>query len=99
MIRLAWLEVPSSVSAKVDWLRPYSELSNGWEGVSTSIDVNMYLRVLISEGRPSLLDIRNYMFSHQCQLLVQQDKPREITTRALKFIHNTMHELRLLQVS
>ena len=45
------------VVAKADWLVPYSELSSGWEGVSMSTDVNMYRRMLISEGKPSLLGI------------------------------------------
>jgi len=39
------------------------------------------------------------MFSSQCDLLIQLERPSELTDRSLKFIHNTIHELRLLEVS
>lgn len=39
------------------------------------------------------------MFSKQCQLLIRLEHPSELTNRSLKFIHNTIHELRLLEVS
>lgn len=52
------------VVAKADWLVPYSELSSGWEGVSMSTDVNMYRRMLISEGKPSLLGISLSCITH-----------------------------------
>ena len=38
------------------------------------------------------------MFSKQCKLLIDLERPSELTSRSLKFIHNTIHELRLLEV-
>ena len=38
------------------------------------------------------------MFSRQCNLLVRLERPAELTNRSLKFVHNTIHELRLLEV-
>lgn len=53
----------------------------------------------IQRGEASLLDLRSYLFSRQCTLLIFLLRPWEVTQRALELLHNCVQELRLLEVS
>lgn len=52
----------------------------------------------IQRGEASLLDLRSYLFSRQCTLLIFLQRPWEVTQRALELLHNCVQELRLLEV-
>lgn len=58
----------------------------------------MEKRDLIQKGEASLLDLRSYLFSRQCTLLIFLQRPWEVTARALELLHNCVQELRLLEV-
>lgn len=53
----------------------------------------------IQRGEASLLDLRSYLFSRQCTLLIFLQRPWEVTQRALELLHNCVQELRLLEVN
>lgn len=59
----------------------------------------MEKRDSIQQGEASLLDLRSYLFSRQCTLLIFLQRPWEVTQRALELLHNCVQELRLLEVS
>lgn len=59
----------------------------------------MEKRELIQRSEASLLDLRSYLFSRQCTLLIFLQRPWEVTQRALELLHNCVQELRLLEVS
>lgn len=59
----------------------------------------MEKRELIQRGEASLLDLRSYLFSRQCTLLIFLQRPWEVTQRALELLHNCVQELCLLEVS
>lgn len=59
----------------------------------------MEKRDLIQRGEANLLDLRSYLFSRQCTLLIFLQRPWEVTHRALELLHNCVQELRLLEVS
>lgn len=56
-------------------------------------------RPLLLAGRGSLLQLRTYLFSRQCTLLLRLGQPWEMAARSLPFLQHTVHELSSLEVS
>lgn len=73
-----------------------------WGGLRLGVDPGQSPeRQQLLLGRGGLLTLRNYLFGRQCSLLRLQGRGRtaELAQRTLAFLHNTVHELALLQVS
>ncbi|XDV51112.1 hypothetical protein PO909_020054 [Leuciscus waleckii] len=81
-----------------NWLGSFCEPVRSWNGLLLRRPIDMEKRDLIQRGEASLLDLRSYMFSRQCTLLIFLMRPWEVTTRALELLHNCVQELRLLEV-
>jgi len=82
------------------WLNVFSKHpATNWDGLCLLPAVNAEKRKLIVCGKASLLDLRNYLFSRQCQLLLELDRPSEICHRSMPFMHNCIKELNILQVT
>ena len=80
------------------WLNLFQTPLNNWAGVNLSNGTNHHLRYLLAECKASLLDLRSYLFSRQCAMLLALNKPWEVAQRCLSFVHNTLSELRILEV-
>ncbi|XP_017879801.1 trafficking protein particle complex subunit 10 isoform X2 [Ceratina calcarata] len=80
------------------WLNLFQTPLNNWGGVNLSNGTNLHLRHLLAECKASLLDLRSYLFSRQCAMLLALNKPWEVAQRCLSFVHNTLSELRILEV-
>ncbi|XP_012148441.2 SIDL trafficking protein particle complex subunit 10 isoform X2 [Megachile rotundata] len=80
------------------WLNLFQAPLNNWEGVNLSNGTNHHLRFLLAECKASLLDLRSYLFSRQCAMLLALNKPWEVAQRCLSFVHNTISELRILEI-
>lgn len=66
----------------------------GCDGVSLAKSSQDFLRQLIKTEEASYVDLRNYLFSRQCNLLLKLDRRAwEIAQRTLEFLHNIIHEL------
>lgn len=65
------------------------------DGVSLAKGAQEFLRQLIKTQEASYVDLRNYLFSRQCKLLLKLNRPTpwEIAQRTLEFLHNLKHEL------
>lgn len=65
------------------------------DGVSLEKGSQEYLRQQIKTEEANYVDLRNYLFSRQCKLLLKFKKtsPWEIAQRTLEFLHNLKHEL------
>ena len=65
------------------------------DGVSLVKGSQQFLRQLIKTQEASYVDLRNYLFSRQCNLLLKLNRPSpwEIAQRTLEFLHNLIHEL------
>ena len=61
-----------------EWLKVFSGDFVNWSGLSLSAEVNSKLRAVILEKRPSLIEMRNYLFSRQCAMLLKVHKPWEV---------------------
>ena len=61
-----------------EWLKVFSRDFVNWSGLSLSAEVNSKLRDVILEKRPSLIEMRNYLFSRQCAMLLKVHKPWEV---------------------
>ena len=83
-------EVPS-------WLAAFEKTPVDWGGPSLDRNLNMRLQARLATLTPSLLDLRNYLFSRQSSLLLVCGKPWEVARRALSFLHNTLQELDILE--
>lgn len=70
-----------------------------WSGLLLRRPIDMEKRDGIQRGEASLLDLRSYLFSRQCTLLIFLQRPWEVTQRALELLHNCVQELRLLEVN
>ncbi|KAG7201711.1 hypothetical protein KM043_004436 [Ampulex compressa] len=88
----------SNVGDTPGWLSLFQTSLNNWEGVNLNNGTNHHLRFLLSECKASLLDLRSYLFSRQCAMLLSLNKPWEVAQRCLSFVHNTLSELRILEV-
>ncbi|KAL1265278.1 hypothetical protein QQF64_003305, partial [Cirrhinus molitorella] len=82
-----------------NWLGSFCQPVRSWNGLLLRRPIDMEKRDLIQKGEASLLDLRSYLFSRQCTLLIFLQRPWEVTTRALELLHNCVQELRLLEVS
>ncbi|XP_011300007.1 trafficking protein particle complex subunit 10 isoform X2 [Fopius arisanus] len=87
----------SDVGETPAWLGTFQSPLNSWAGVKLDNSVD-HLRTLIAECTSSLLDLRSYLFSRQCALLLLLDRPWEAAQRCLSFVYNTLSELKILEV-
>ncbi|XP_077392454.1 trafficking protein particle complex subunit 10 isoform X2 [Festucalex cinctus] len=83
----------------VKWLGSFCSPVLNWSGLLLRRPIDMEKRDGIQRGSASLLDLRSYLFSRQCTLLIFLQRPWEVTQRALELLHNCVQELRLLEVS
>ncbi|XP_030850473.1 trafficking protein particle complex subunit 10 isoform X3 [Strongylocentrotus purpuratus] len=91
--------INSSAGATPKWLSDFQAPCNCWDGLNLSKPVNMDKRELLERGKPTLLDVRNYLFSRQSALLFLLKRPSEVAYRAQNFMHNCVQELKILEVS
>uniref|UniRef100_A0AAY4BYE3 Trafficking protein particle complex subunit 10 n=1 Tax=Denticeps clupeoides TaxID=299321 RepID=A0AAY4BYE3_9TELE len=82
-----------------NWLGSFCQPVRSWNGLVLRRPIDMEKRELIQCRDASLLDLRSYLFSRQCTLLIFLQRPWEVTQRALELLHNCVQELRLLEVS
>lgn len=82
-----------------NWLGSFCHPVRSWNGLLLRRPIDMEKRDLIQKGEASLLELRSYLFSRQCTLLIFLQRPWEVTSRALELLHNCVQELRLLEVS
>ncbi|XP_063995803.1 trafficking protein particle complex subunit 10 [Diachasmimorpha longicaudata] len=87
----------SDVGETPAWLGTFQSPLNTWPGVKIDTSVD-HLRTLIAECSCSLLDLRSYLFSRQCAMLLLLKKPWEAAQRCLSFVYNTLSELKILEV-
>lgn len=63
------------------WLGSFQTPLNNWAGVNLENGVDHHLRLLLAECKASLLDLRSYLFSRQCAMLLLTNKPWEVRIR------------------
>ncbi|KAM9317494.1 LOW QUALITY PROTEIN: trafficking protein particle complex subunit 10 [Gastrophryne carolinensis] len=82
-----------------NWLSSFCQPVQSWDGLFLRKPIDMEKRDLIQRRRANLLELRSYLFSRQCTLLLFLQRPWEVAARALDLLHNCVQELRLLEVS
>lgn len=81
------------------WIKPLMIFSN-WNGLcleSTSEHTKM-LRRRIVDKEASLLELRSYLFSRQCDLMLLQNQPWKVAASTLPFLHTCVKEHELLEI-
>ncbi|XP_074851443.1 trafficking protein particle complex subunit 10 isoform X2 [Carettochelys insculpta] len=82
-----------------NWLTFFCQPVKSWNGLILRKPIDMEKRELIQNQEATLLDLRSYLFSRQCTLLIFLQRPWEVSQRALELLHNCVQELKLLEVS
>lgn len=93
------LNSPFVFTESANWLGSFCAPVRNWSGLLLRRPIDMEKRDVIQRGEASLLDLRSYLFSRQCTLLIFLQKPWEVTQRALELLHNCVQELGLLEVN
>ncbi|GIY00231.1 trafficking protein particle complex subunit 10 [Caerostris darwini] len=91
--------INSNVGDMPEWLTCFSRPCDIWSGLCLLREKSIELREVLISGKACLLDLRNYLFSRQCALLLLLCRPWEVAQRTLPFLHNCISELRILEVS
>lgn len=91
--------INSNVGQMPEWLTKLSQHYDTWHGLCLSPNVSKSLREQFKSGISTLLDLRNYLFSRQCELLFLLNKPWELASRALPFLQNCVNELNILEIT
>lgn len=82
-----------------NWLTFFCQPVKSWNGLILRKPIDMEKRELIQRQEATLLDLRSYLFSRQCTLLLFLQRPWEVAQRALELLHSCVQELQLLEVS
>ncbi|XP_037380763.1 trafficking protein particle complex subunit 10 isoform X2 [Talpa occidentalis] len=82
-----------------NWLAFFCQPVKSWDGLILRKPIDMEKRALIQRQEATLLDLRSYLFSRQCTLLLFLQRPWEVAQRALELLHSCVQELKLLEVS
>lgn len=82
-----------------NWLAFFCQPVKSWNGLVLRKPIDMEKRELIQRQEATLLDLRSYLFSRQCTLLLFLQRPWEVAQRALELLHSCVQELKLLEVS
>ncbi|WAR06773.1 TPC10-like protein [Mya arenaria] len=82
----------------VPWLSSLVKPCTCWAGLSLQRPISWERRNTIKDNEAALLDFRNYLFSRQCALLLLLNKPGEIVQRAIDYLHETVQEMKTLEV-
>ncbi|XP_010634756.1 trafficking protein particle complex subunit 10 isoform X1 [Fukomys damarensis] len=81
-----------------NWLTFFCQPVKSWNGLVLRKPIDMEKRELMQRREATLLDLRSYLFSRQCTLLLFLQRPWEVAQRALELLHSCVQELRLLEV-
>ena len=79
-------------------MKQFTILPSSWDGVSLNKHAVQYFRDAVYEDRASLIDIRNYIFIRQWQMLVNTHKGWDVAHRLLEFLFTVVNEMKILQV-
>ncbi|XP_049566345.1 trafficking protein particle complex subunit 10 isoform X3 [Orcinus orca] len=80
-----------------NWLTFFCQPVKSWNGLILRKPIDMEKRGLIQRQEATLLDLRSYLFSRQCTLLLFLQRPWEVAQRALELLHSCVQELKLLE--
>lgn len=61
-------------------------------------EYSMELRKRIVDKKASLLDLRNYLFAKQCDLMLMQNQPWRVAASTTEFLQNCIREHECLQI-
>lgn len=72
-----------------------------WPGLclDTNSSHSKQLRQQIISRKASLLDMRNYLFAKQCDLMLMQNEPWRVAASTVIFLQNCIHEHEFLKIN
>ena len=91
--------INSNAGPMPHWLAKLAQHSDQWHGLCLSSIVHKDLRQRLRSADITLIELRNYLFGRQSELLFLLNKPWELASRALPFLQNCVNELNILEIS
>ena len=91
--------INSNVGPMPLWLSRLCQQSDQWQGLCLETKVHKQLRDRLTKHDMTLIELSNYLFGRQSQLLFLLNKPWELASRALPFLHNCVNELNILEIN
>ncbi|CAG2177125.1 unnamed protein product, partial [Oppiella nova] len=96
--------INSTAGQTPEWLTRLSDNYDLWHGLCLSSNVSKSLRKQFFAGdgvatNTTLIELRNYLFARQSELLLLLNKPWELASRALPFLQNCVNELNILEIT
>ena len=79
-------------------MKQFTKTPSCWDGVSLNRNAVKYFRDAVYGGRASLIDLRNYIFIRQWQMLINTHKGWDAAHRLLEFLFTVVNEMKILQV-
>ncbi len=83
---------------KPPWLEHFTNKCKTWDGISLNKHAVKFYRDLVYEGKATLLELRNYIFIRQWQMLSKINKDADVVHRLLEFLFAVVNEVKILQV-
>ena len=80
------------------WMAQFTTTPLCWDGVSLKEPAVQYFRNAVYDGRASLIDLRNYIFIRQWQMLDNMHRSWDTTHKILPFVFKVIKEMKILQV-
>ena len=80
-------------------MEQFTKRPDSWDGVSLQKQDVKYYRDAVYEGRASLLELRNYIFIRQWQMLIKINRSWDVAHRLLEFLFTVVNEIKILLVS
>ena len=79
-------------------MNQFTKTPSCWDGVSLNRSAVKYFRDAVYEGRASLIELRNYIFIRQWQMLINTQKNWDAAHRLLEFLFTVVNEMKILKV-
>ena len=81
-----------------NWLEFFTKTPSNWDGISLRKQAIKYNRDQVYDGKASLLELRNYIFIRQWEMLYKMDRCWDVAHRLLEFLYTVVNEIKILQV-
>ncbi|XP_065057879.1 uncharacterized protein LOC135685750 [Rhopilema esculentum] len=88
--------VNGNIKGIPSWMEQFTKRPDSWDGVSLQKQAVKYYRDAVYEGRASLLELRNYIFIRQWQMLIKINRSWDVAHRLLEFLFTVVNEIKIL---
>eukprot|EP00794_Sanderia_malayensis_P000293 gene293-919_t len=90
--------VNGKIKGRPTWLDQFAMKFDCWDGISLHKQAIRYYHDIVYNGTATLIELRNYLFMRQWQMLTKIIKDAEVIHRLLEFLFTVINEIKILQI-